>query len=250
MEKENNTNIEKETIKIEEPKNNKKLSTPQAIILSAFLIVLTIVVTNNGNIKPSNKDLTLSEKVGVSKSDLDACINNADVKQLATDIMKSVDGAMSALPNEKRGTPYSIVIGTNGLKSEIQGAQSYDEVKKTVDGILASQPVNEYKGNVVLSEPTDHTKGNANATVTIIEYSDFECPYCKRFHPTMEQIVKDYKGQVKWVYRQFPLHQNSMIKLLAADCVGKIKGDDEYFQYSNLLFGLLKTNEETITDQL
>jgi protein-disulfide isomerase len=250
---ENNTIIIEENTTIieggENPKNDKKLSTPQAIILAAFLIVLAIFITNSDGLKkPDNK--TLSEKVGVSKEKLDACIDSTDTEKLGTDIMASVNNAMSALPDNQRGTPYTVVIGSNGSKSEIQGAQSYEQVKKVVDEVISGKVTNVYKGNAIVSEPTDFTKGKADAPITIIEYSDFECPYCKRFHPTMEQVVKDYNGQVKWIYRQFPLHQNSMAKLVAANCVGKIKGDEAYFQYSNLLFGLLKTGEESITEQL
>lgn len=252
MEENNTIIIEENTTIIGEggnPKNDKKLSTPQAIILAAFLIVLAIFITNSGGLKkPENK--TLSGQVGVSKEKLDACIDSTNIEKLATDVMKSVDSAMSALPDNQKGTPYTIVIGSNGSKSDIQGAQSYDQVKKTIDEVVAGKVTREYKGDVVLSEPTDYTKGDKNAPITVIEYSDFECPYCKKFHPTMEQVVKDYNGQVKWVYRQFPLHQNSMTKLVAADCVGKLKGDEAYFQYSNLLFGLLKTGNESVLEQL
>ena len=51
----------------------------------------------------------------------------------------------------------------------------------------------------------DHLYGSPSAEITLIEYSDFECPYCKRFHPTAKQLVDKSNGQVNWVYRHFPL---------------------------------------------
>jgi len=49
------------------------------------------------------------------------------------------------------------------------------------------------------------THGPANAVVTIVEFADFECPYCGSLYPTLKQIEKNYPDSIRWVYRQFPL---------------------------------------------
>ena len=49
------------------------------------------------------------------------------------------------------------------------------------------------------------TFGKANAPITIVEYSDFQCPYCARAATTMKSLIKKYKGKVKLVYKHFPL---------------------------------------------
>lgn len=54
-------------------------------------------------------------------------------------------------------------------------------------------------------DDTDHVRGNINAPVTIVEYSDFQCPFCARFHNTMNQIMAEYPEDVRWVYRHFPI---------------------------------------------
>src|SRR5680860_739244 len=51
----------------------------------------------------------------------------------------------------------------------------------------------------------DNIRGNINAPITIVEYSDFQCPYCSRFHETMNQIIADYPEDVRWVFKHFPL---------------------------------------------
>jgi len=53
----------------------------------------------------------------------------------------------------------------------------------------------------------DHLLGSPKAAVTILEYSDTECPFCKDFHTTLHRIISEYgkTGQVAWVYRHFPL---------------------------------------------
>src|SRR3989344_533240 len=70
-------------------------------------------------------------------------------------------------------------------------------------------------------DDTDHIRGDKNAPVKIIEYSDLECPFCKRFHPTLQQAVDEYKGKVAWVYRHFPLdalHSKADKEAEAAEC--------------------------------
>ncbi|PIR05148.1 MAG: hypothetical protein COV57_00690 [Candidatus Liptonbacteria bacterium CG11_big_fil_rev_8_21_14_0_20_35_14] len=86
----------------------------------------------------------------------------------------------------------------------------------------------------------EHIKGNPNAPITIVEYSDFECPYCASLHPTLEQIVtSDYKDEVRWVYRHFPLtniHSNARPSAIASECVAKLAGNDAFWQFVDNLF--------------
>jgi protein-disulfide isomerase len=50
-----------------------------------------------------------------------------------------------------------------------------------------------------------HSKGPENAAVTVVEFSDYECPFCRRAEPTVEQMLKEYAGKVRFEYRHFPL---------------------------------------------
>ncbi len=84
----------------------------------------------------------------------------------------------------------------------------------------------------------DAVKGDENAPVTIIEFSDYECPYCVRFiQQTYPQIVKEYidTGKVKLVFRDFPLsfHQNAQKAAEAAECAGD---QDKYYEMHDKLF--------------
>lgn len=84
----------------------------------------------------------------------------------------------------------------------------------------------------------DEVKGDANAPVTIIEWSDFECPFCARFYDqTYGQIVKEYieTGKVKIIFRDFPLgfHANAQKAAESAECAGE---QGKYYEMHDKLF--------------
>jgi protein-disulfide isomerase len=94
---------------------------------------------------------------------------------------------------------------------------------------------------------SDHIRGNANADVIVIEYSDFECPFCSRFHPTMQQVMDEYGDQVAWVYRHFPLdsiHPKARPAAIASECVANLGGNDAFWAYADALF----TDPTTLLD--
>lgn len=80
----------------------------------------------------------------------------------------------------------------------------------------------------------DHILGDPNAPVILIEYSDFECPYCNRHHDTMKQIMEEYEGQVAWVYRHFPLsfHPEAVPAAVASECAAE---QDLFWDYADRL---------------
>ena len=84
----------------------------------------------------------------------------------------------------------------------------------------------------------DAIKGDVNAPVTIIEWSDFECPFCTRFYTqTLGQIEKEYisTGKVKFIYKDFPLnfHANAQKAAEAAECAGE---QEKYWEMHDKLF--------------
>lgn len=86
----------------------------------------------------------------------------------------------------------------------------------------------------------DHMAGNPEATLVIVEYSDIDCEYCKRFHTALSQIVSEYgpTGEVAWVYRHFPnvsLHGSSALHAEAAECVAEQGGSDDFFRFIDAL---------------
>lgn len=99
-------------------------------------------------------------------------------------------------------------------------------------------------GDVKAVSDEDYVRGSENPKVTLIEYSDYECPFCKSFHPTMERIMDEYGDDVAWVYRHFPLsfHANAPKQAEAALCVGKLGGADKYWTFTDTLFERTTSN--------
>ena len=94
---------------------------------------------------------------------------------------------------------------------------------------------------------SDHIRGDLNAPVKIVEYSDTECPFCKRFHDTMQQVVSEYgkSGKVAWVYRHFPLtqlHSKAPKEAEATECASELGGQEKFWAYVDRLFAVTPSN--------
>ena len=97
---------------------------------------------------------------------------------------------------------------------------------------------NEIVGEKIVSVGDDSMLGNKDAKVAIIEFSDYQCPYCKRFHTeAFEQLKKDYidTGRVSFVYRDFPLsfHQNAQKASESAECADE---QGKFWEMHNAIF--------------
>jgi len=99
------------------------------------------------------------------------------------------------------------------------------------------------KGITPVSD-ADHIRGNANADITLVEYSDFECPFCARFHPTINQVLDTYGDKVRVVYRHYPLsfHPSAQKAGEASECVAKQKGDEGFWVYTDTIFDINTKN--------
>src|SRR5205814_5703214 len=73
---------------------------------------------------------------------------------------------------------------------------------------MLSQPV---------SDRRDHIRGNPTATVTLVEYGDFECPHCGRAHPILTELLDRIGNQIRFVFRHFPLSQMHPHAQMAAE---------------------------------
>ena len=113
---------------------------------------------------------------------------------------------------------------------------------------IAGPDPRELAKNVAPVSNTDHVQGSAQAQVTIIEFSDLECPFCKSFHQTMRQVMDEYgaDGRVRWVYRHFPLvglHQKASKEAEAAECAAELGGNEAFWKYITKIFEVTPSND-------
>lgn len=90
----------------------------------------------------------------------------------------------------------------------------------------------------------DYIRGQLEAEFSLIEYSDYECPFCKRFHRTAAQLV-ERNSDVNWVYRHFPLsfhNPGAQKESEAAECAGAVGGNEMFWAYTDKIYQRTKSN--------
>lgn len=114
-----------------------------------------------------------------------------------------------------------------------------------------NQPVKKVSAGISIKtiDSSDHIKGNPNADVAILEYSDTECPFCKRFHVTMQSIIDQYgkDGKVAWVYRHFPLdsiHPKTRKEAEATECANELGGSKGFWDMIDKIYVNTPSNNQ------
>lgn len=95
----------------------------------------------------------------------------------------------------------------------------------------------------------DHIRGNPQAKVTLVEFSDFQCPFCRAFHPKLQEVMQEFGQDIRWVYKHFPLtsiHPEALPAAMASECVWEQKGDDGFWKFADAMF----LNQESLGKEL
>jgi protein-disulfide isomerase len=129
------------------------------------------------------------------------------------------------------------------------GGRDFEQSKPLLKGALGEQAVMAYleqlkqQNNVKITLPEPRVqvaangpaKGAEGAPVTIVEFSDFQCPFCSKAVPTMDQLLANYAGKVRLVFRHFPLpfHENAQKAAEAAVCADQ---QGKFWQLHDAMF--------------
>ncbi len=165
---------------------------------------------------------------GVSKDQILASIKPAPVTDADVDAFYEQNKAQIPKPKAE-------IAGQIKTYLEQQGQQKarsafYEDLQKKYKVDVKMEPV---RVEVAATGPAE---GPATAPVTIVEFSDFQCPYCSRLTPTLKQVKEKYGNKVRIVFRQFPLpfHQNAQKAAEAALCAND---QGKFWQLHDAMFG-------------
>lgn len=134
--------------------------------------------------------------------------------------------------NQKIIIPISIIVAGLLVAGAIFYSNKQPASQQPAGGPIeiAIEPVNE----------NDWIRGSVDARIKLVEYSDTECPFCQRFHSTMNDLITQYDGEdVAWIYRHLPLaslHSKAMIEAIALECAGELGGQTGFWNYTNQLY--------------
>ncbi|MBI5405072.1 MAG: thioredoxin domain-containing protein [Candidatus Kerfeldbacteria bacterium] len=184
----------------------------------------TPVVANTGTGSVPDA-ATVASAIGLDAGKFKSCLDSG---KYADRVNKDVTEGGTIGVN---GTPSTFVNGT-----QVVGAVPYAQLKSAIDAALAGT-----KGtvNVPPINDNDHVIGGKNAKVQVIEYSDFECPFCKQFAPSIEQALQEYGDKIAVVFRHFPLtsiHPLAQKLAEGSECAAELGGKDKFWEFHDANF--------------
>lgn len=156
---------------------------------------------------------------------------------------------------EPKGPSYAIPAAIVIAGLFIAGALVYTNIGNDTPSNPASPAAAAETITIRPVGSTDHILGNPGADIVIVEYSDLECPFCKDFHGTLQQVIDTFgrEGDVAWVYRHFPipqLHAKAEREAHATECAWELGGNDGFWRYTDRIFEITPSNDGLADAQL
>lgn len=154
---------------------------------------------------------------------------------------------MNSLKSTNRILVVALIIASfflGSLTNKVSTMEKGQSLGATAPQPAADDSAKPTVGKIKPVTDKDHIRGNKDAKVTLVEYSDFECPYCKSFHPTTQEVLKTYGDKIRLVYRHFPLsfHANAQKQAEASECIAELGGQDAFWRYVDTLFERTTSN--------
>ncbi|MFH0979579.1 MAG: thioredoxin domain-containing protein [Candidatus Roizmanbacteria bacterium] len=247
-------------------RSNNKIIYFMMGIITLFLVFLTVKVMN------LEKKIA-SGATGTTVAQQESLISVKNLKKYAKEMKLNTGKFNKCLDSgEKKSlvekdTAYGSSVGIQGTPGFfvngklLAGAFPYEFFKEIIDKELAgtgSENCTDYSTDLqqYCSDPQNQAfnpipkqldltntqvTGPTGAKITLLEFSDFECPFCIRAYPTVKQILKDYSGQLRLYFKQFPLTQIHTNAQKAAEASLCAADQGKFWEFHDKLFSLEKT---------
>lgn len=156
-------------------------------------------------------------------------VSDAEVKTILE--RNKSNPELAAMPEKERENKVREFLGGQSKGRVIRAL--VEEAKSNGDIIVNVPKPTEPRLEV--GDGGNYFMGPKDAPVTVVEFADYQCPYCARGVPARNEVLKKYNGKVRWVYRDFPLpfHKEAIPAAVAANCAGE---QDKYFEMNTLLY--------------
>ena len=228
------------------------------ISLSVFLvIVLFLVITKHLSFTSPTAPQNISKDTPVknetekttprSLNDIMATLNIdadkikqcVDEKTFAQKVQDDIDSGIAA---DVQGTPHAFIMTDEALY-EIPGAYEEKGMRTFFDDLIADRKpkainIKATHDLAPISEK-DRIKGVDFAKITVVIYSDMDCPYCKKFHKSITNIMPDYTDSIRWVFRHMPIdrsHPEARAKAETAECIAATTNNDHFWTFIEAVF--------------
>jgi len=221
-----------------------------------LVIVLVALVYTNGN---ATSFAIGSLNIGVGGSSQDAVVDSAVDFINENLLLGMATASVDAVSVENNLYKLDLIITyRDGLIEEFSSyvskdgktlfptAIAMDEVEEDVEDDTEDDTTDDDEVLPEIDYSTSQHKGAVNAKITLVEYTDFECPFCFKGFETIEQIVEAYGDEINLIYKNFPLsfHANAQKAAEAAECAGD---QDMFWEMYETLF---QNNDALAVDDL
>lgn len=167
---------------------------------------------------------SLAKETGLNASKFKKCMQAGKKSVVDAD---SAQGAQAGV----NGTPAFFINGRL-----IPGAVPFEEFKKILDEELNGGQNKATEKRVNVDVGSASTKGKVGSLITMVEFSDFQCPYCSRALPTVNQVLSQYGDKILFAYKHFPLTQIHPLAQKAAEASECARDQGKFWEFHDKLF--------------
>jgi protein-disulfide isomerase len=181
--------------------------------------------------------LTLMEKEakarGISVDELRKTEIDAKIQPVTEDAKRAV---YESNPQQFQGRPEAEALAQ--IEGNLKRVREAEARRRFMEALRSKNPVRVFMSppRVAIDTRNEPYKGPENAEITLVVFSDYQCPYCSRLEPALKQIQQKYGNKVKTVFRDFPLSQIHPNAIKSAEAAGCASEQGKFWEMHDKMF--------------